>query len=53
MDKVNRAVIVSATKNDHSNEVKAILQIAPVSIESAGNKLNTYNFQRPTVSFID
>ena len=40
---------------NQSNEVTSFLQIVPVSIQSGGNKLNTYAFldSGSTVSFID
>ena len=52
MDEGNHAVNVSAATIYESNEV---LQIVPVSIQSGGNRLNTYAFldSGSTVSFID
>ena len=51
----NHAVNVSAATINQSNEVTSFLQIVPVSIQSGGNRLNTYAFldSRTTVSFID
>ena len=55
MDEGNHAVNVSAATINQSNEVTSFLQIVPVSIQSGGNRLNTYAFldSGPTVSFID
>ena len=55
MDEGNHAVNVSAATINQSNEVTSILQIVPVSIQSGGNRLNTYAFLNivSTVSFID
>ena len=55
IDEGNHAVNVSAATINQSNEVTSFLQIVPVSIESAGNRLNTYAFldSGSTVSFID
>ena len=53
LDKGHHAVNVCATKIDYSNEVKGNLQIDPVSMQSGGNKLNAYDSQRTTVSFVD
>ena len=55
MDEGNHAVNVSAATINHSNEVTSCLQIVPVSIQSGGNRLNTYAFldSGSTVSFID
>ena len=55
MDESNHAVNVSAAIINQSNEVTRFLQIVPVSIQSGGNRLNTYAFleSRSTVSFID
>ena len=55
MDEGNRAVNVSAATINQSNEVTSFLQIVPVSIQSGGNRLNTYAFldSGSTVSFID
>ena len=54
MEESNQAVKVSAATINQSNEVTSFLQIAPVSIQSAGNRLNTYAFldSGSTVSFI-
>ena len=51
----NLAVNVSAATINQSNEVTSFLQIVPVSIQSVGNRLNTYAFldSGSTVSFID
>ena len=55
MDEGNHAVNVSAATINQSNEVTSFLQILPVSIQSGGNRLNTYAFldSGSTVSFID
>ena len=55
MDEGNHAVNVSAATLNQSNEVTSFLQIVPVSIQSGGNRLNTYAFldSGSTVSFID
>ena len=55
MDEGNHAVNVSAATINQSNEVTSFLQIAPVSIQSDGNRLNTCGFRDngSTVSFID
>ena len=55
MDVGNYAVNVSAATINQSNEVTSFLQIVPVSIQSGGNRLNTYAFidSGSTVSFID
>ena len=55
MGEGNHAVNVSAATINQSNEVTSFLQIVPVSIQSGGNRLNTYAFldSRSTVSFID
>ena len=55
MDEGNHAVNVSAATINQSNEVTSFLQIVPVSIQSGGNRLNTYAFldSGSTVSFID
>ena len=55
MKESNHAVNVSAATINQSNEVTRFLQIAPVSIQSGGNRLNTYVFldSGSTVSFID
>ena len=55
MDKGNHAANVSAATINQSNEVISFLQIIPVSIQSGGNRLNTYVFldSGSTVSFID
>ena len=54
MDEGNHAVNVSAATINQSNEVTSFLQIVPVSIQSGGNRLNTYAFldNGSTVSFI-
>ena len=54
MDEGNHAVNVSAATINQSNEVTSFLQIVPVSIQSGGNRLNTYVFldSGSTVSFI-
>ena len=44
MDKDNHAVNVSAATLKQSNEVTCFLQIVPVSIQSGGDRLNTYAF---------
>ena len=44
MHEGNHAVNISAAKINQSNEVKSFLQIVPVSIQSGGNRLNTYAF---------
>ena len=55
MDEGNHAVNVSTATINQSNEVTSFLQIVPVSIQSGGNRLNTYAFldSGSTVSFID
>ena len=55
MDDGNHAVNVSAATINQSNEVTSFPQIVPVSIQSGGNRLNTYAFldSGSTVSFID
>ena len=55
MDEGNHAVNVSAATINQSNEVTSFLQIVPVSIQSGGNRLNTYAFldNGSMVSFID
>ena len=55
MDEGNQAVNVSAATINQSNEVTSFLQIVPVSIQSGGNRLNTYVFlnRGSTVSFMD
>ena len=55
MDEGNHTVNVSAAIINQSNEVTSFLQIVPVSIQSGGNRLNTYAFldSGSTVSFID
>ena len=55
MDEGIHAVNVSAATINRSNEVTSFLQIVPVSIQSGGNRLNTYAFldSGSTVSFID
>ena len=54
-DEGNHAVNVSAATINQSNEVTSFFQIVPVSIQSGGDKLNTYAFldSGSTVSFID
>ena len=54
MNEGNHAVNVSAATINQSNEVTNFLQIVPVSIQSGGNRLNTYAFidSGSTVSFI-
>ena len=44
MDEGNHAVNVSAATINKSNGVISFLQIVPVSIQSGGNRLNTYAF---------
>ena len=55
MDEGSHAVNVSAATINQSNEVTSFLQIAPVSVQSVGNRLTTYAFldSGSTVSFID
>ena len=55
MDEGNYEVNVSAATINQSNEVTRFLQIVPVSVQSGGNRLNTYVFlaSGSTVSFID
>ena len=55
MHEGNHAVNVSAATINQTNEVTSFLQIVPVSIQSGGNRLNTYVFlgSGSTVSFID
>ena len=55
MDEGDHAVNVSAATINQSNEVTSFLQIVPVSIQSGGNRFNTYAFldSGSTVSFID
>ena len=55
VDEGNHAVNISAATINQSNEVTSFLQIVPVSIQSSGNRLNTYAFldSGSTVSFID
>ena len=55
MDEGNHGVNVSAATINQSNEVTSFLQIFPVSLQSGGNRLNTYAFldSGSTVSFID
>ena len=55
MDESNHAVKVSAATINQTIEVKCLLQIVPVSIQSGGNRLNIYAFldSESTVSFID
>ena len=54
-DERKHAVNVSAATINQSNDVTSFLQIVPVSIQSCGNRLNTYAFldSGSTVSFID
>ena len=55
MDEGSHAVNVSAATINQSNQVTSFLQIVPVSVQSGGNRLNTYAFldSGSTVSFID
>ena len=55
LDEGNHPVNASAATNNQSNEVTRFLQMFPVSIQSDGNRLNTYVFldSGSTVSFID
>ena len=56
MDEGNHAVNVSAATINQRNEVTSFLQIVPVSIQSGGNRLNTYAFLNDsgsTVSLIN
>ena len=55
IDEDHHAVSVSAAIINQSNKVTSFLQIAPVSIQSRGNRLNTYASLNSgsTVSFID
>ena len=55
MDEGNHAVNVSAATINQSNEVTSFLQIVPVSMQSGGNRLNTYLFldSGSTASSID
>ena len=55
MDEGNHAVNISAATINQSNEVTSFIQIVPVSIQSGGNRLNTYAFfdSGSTVTFID
>ena len=55
MDEGNHAVNVSAATINQSNEVTSFLQIVSVSIQSGGNRLNTYVFfdSGSTVSLIN
>ena len=55
MDEGSHAVNVSAATINQSNEITSFLQIVPVSIQSGGNRLNTYAFldSGSTVSFIN
>ena len=54
MDEGNHAVNVSAATINQSNEVTSFLQTVPVSIQSGGNRLDTYAFldSESTISFI-
>ena len=54
MDEGNNAVNVSAATINQSNEFTSFLQIDPVSVQSCGNRLNTYAFldSGSTVSII-
>ena len=49
------ALNVSAATINQSNEITSLLQIVPVSIQSGGNRLNTYAFldSGSMVSFIN
>ena len=53
----NHAVNVYAATINQSNEATSFLQVVPVSIQSGGNRLNTYAFldsgSSIVVSFID
>ena len=51
----NNAVNVNTATTNQSRELTSFLQIVPVSIQSGGNRLNTYAFidSGSTVSFID
>ena len=55
MNEGSHAVNASAAKINQSNGVTIFIQIIPVSIQSGGNRLNTYAFldSGSTVSFID
>ena len=55
MDEGNHAANVSTATINTSNEVTSFLLIVPVSIQSGGNRLNTYAFLDSglTLSFID
>ena len=55
MDKGSHAVNVSAATINQINQVTSFLQIVPVSVQSGGNRLNTYAFldSGSTVLFID
>ena len=55
MNEGNQAVNVTPATSNQTNEVTSFLQIVPVSIQSADNRLNTYAFldTESTVSFID
>ena len=55
MDEGNHRFNVSAATINQSKEVTSFLQIFPVSIQSGGNRLNTYSFidSGSTVLFID
>ena len=55
MDEGSHAVNVSASTINQSNQITSFLQINPVSVQSGGNRLNTYAFldTGSTVSFID
>ena len=55
MDKGSHVVDVSAATNNQINQVTSFLQIVPVSVQSGGNRLNTYAFldSGSTVLFID
>ena len=44
IDEGSQAVNVSATTINQSNQVTSFLQIVPVSVQSGGNRLNTYAF---------
>ena len=54
-DEGNHAFNVSAATINQSNEVTSFLQIVPVSIQSGGNRLNTYAFldSGSTASFVN
>ena len=54
MDEDNHTVNVSAATINQSNEVTSFLHIVPVSLQSGGNRPNTYAFfDGSTVFFVD